>query len=259
MKKSYELNSADDLESENLRLTRQARILYDWEKDVLSEALRGCNERVVDFGCGNGAFTTLMADACQQVSGCDVNESLLSLARSLECEIDFFSVRGLCPDNIVRQLSLRQPSAIVMRFVVQHLNREEWGILRRICEYCITHTCRLVIIDIDDSEMETSPHCRKVHDVFAGLSQYTRTKGGDRLLNRRLKDAFSDWRVRPATVTRVNIQWDEDTAEEFHAVMAPGLSRAIGDDTGASVTKIFRDFFVIREGTLIMPLFYHIL
>jgi SAM-dependent methyltransferase len=54
---------------------------------LLSEVRAG--ERVLDLGCGAGAFTALLAQSGARVVGCDVAEAALARARAAHPQLDF--------------------------------------------------------------------------------------------------------------------------------------------------------------------------
>jgi 2-polyprenyl-3-methyl-5-hydroxy-6-metoxy-1,4-benzoquinol methylase len=74
--------------------------------------------RVLDMGCGNGAFTGLLASRGFSVRGCDASSSGLQIAQSSFPEIPFFQ-HDL--SNVLPESHRGQYDAVVSLEVIEHL------------------------------------------------------------------------------------------------------------------------------------------
>ena len=117
---SYLLNDPSIFENEEKRLSKQSSILFDAEKnELLSHLTDRSIDCILDLGCGNGTFLSLLAqqlpNMCRFI-GCDRNIELLNIASKIvpaakfHC-VDIFEDRKSTRLNSSHSTLSRMPSS----------------------------------------------------------------------------------------------------------------------------------------------------
>ena len=253
-KKSYLLANEGLVQQENLRLEQQALAFWRYEEPTFKRLVGNRNECLLDFGCGNGTFTSLAGTHFDRVIGVDIHDQLLKRARLVNPEASFTDISSWSHQELLTFLNQISPSIVILRFVVQHFTETEWELLKLLGQYCVATECSLLIIDCDDNGNRFVPSNHAVESAFENLTSYIQDKGGNRKPNNLLRANFSRWCLPSLEVSEVALEFSQSNREEFDLVLMPGLRTA---NPSLDETKL-NEFFVLG-GKITMPIFYHVL
>ncbi len=187
------------LPAELARLAAQARLTWEQEWQVLASLGLAPGSRLLDLGCGTGAFGALLAERLPDtpVVGVDVDPELLGhAARSGRL------VLGRGTDLPFRAASF---GGVVARYVLQHV-ATPLAVLReaaRVLEPGGWVAC----VDVDEQLWGVAePAAAGLEDVYRRAAGTQADRGGDRAVVRRLpvlmrRAGLVDITVRPFAVT----------------------------------------------------------
>lgn len=254
--KSYRLNDPSDFKSENTRLARQANILFQLEAQTFRSSFDGYTDRLLDFGCGNGSFLSLVKDQFRTVVGLDVNPELMELAKQQHPDAEFHCSAGLTTLQVVDLVNEIRPTGILLRLVAQHLAHEEWPMIEDLVKYAINQQIRIVIVDVEDSLVEIDPPSREVQRCVDALTDCLQRNGGNRHIQQQVIQLAENAQVQPSQIRRVDLVWDSTCQVDFKSVCLPVYKRASqGHDFESHVEQIFSEFFD-KGGSLNTPIIY---
>lgn len=117
----------DNKEETRLAHNDIARTYYELYKDDTSdlmyfdEFLNGCGGKILDLGCGMGHYSKYMHNKGFNVTGIDISEGMLNIAKETNNNIEFIE-GDVCDLSI---LGNRKFDGIVLAYVLQHLSKEE--------------------------------------------------------------------------------------------------------------------------------------
>lgn len=169
------------------RLERQADLTFAAEVDLLQSMVGegSTHLRVLDIGCGTGAFTRRLRaawPACD-VEGVDVDPDLLAHTGP--------------PSRLVGRTGPLGAAATydlaVVRYVAQHLDadtrRAMWSRIRDV----LRPGGVLAVIDVDDADWGSiTPSVPAVERVYRKIARLQEARGGDRDLLPRVCDELAD-------------------------------------------------------------------
>lgn len=157
------------------RLEQQAELTFFAEVALLSRSGIAINEdlRVLDLGCGTGAFTRRLRQhwPMAQVEGVDVDPELVGYLEP--------------PSRVVaRSGALGAPASydlVVVRYVAQHLQQVERRDLWRRAGEVLRPGGVLAVIDVDEGDWgTTTPHFPALERVYRKVARLQAVRGGSR-------------------------------------------------------------------------------
>ncbi len=183
---SYDFGTFSQNEAELDRLTRQAELARDIERQILKQAGLRNGMRVLDLACGPGIISRIVADLVpdSEVVGLDLSEALLETARqslSPQEQAHLQFVQGNVYDL---DSALGSFDFIYARFLFQHL--EQPLLALREIKQLLAPGGILLVADVDDQwlTLHPEPFCFKRFTEEAARGQSL--NGGDRRVGRKL-------------------------------------------------------------------------
>ncbi|GAA1716192.1 class I SAM-dependent methyltransferase [Propioniferax innocua] len=166
------------------RLERQAELSFEAELRILEKLLTGRTpSRVLDLGCGSGAFTRRLRDAwpATTVVGADIDGDMLALVAE--------PTKLIGPDETLVHESESAYELIIIRYVAQHLSPESRGSMWARCRAALAEGGHVVVIDVDDSDWGTvQPQDHTLEPIYQRISAFQTRGGSDRSVVGHLPD-----------------------------------------------------------------------
>lgn len=178
---SYLLDTMDALHREKARLVRQAEVFSKLEFIEFKQN-QLCFERILDLGCGNGAYLSLIGAefGASKVLGYERNPDLIRQGQDSFPEVDFFAGDLLDFETLRACLVGFRPTLVLMRFVLQHLNpQQRAGILRTISE-TLPEGANLLIVEVEDAKIRCNRFHPALHGAIRRVGELQSERGGDR-------------------------------------------------------------------------------
>ena len=175
--------SAGGFADELVRLEQQAELTFDVELAKLAEAGVRDGARVLDLGCGSGAFTRRLRAALplSVVTGADIDPRMLARVAAPTVLID------QAADAAVPAVADGSVDVVVVRYVAQHLDTEGRARLWRRAFAALAPEGLLIVIDVDDADWGTvTPLAPGLSAVFRQIAASQSQRGGDRFVVRAL-------------------------------------------------------------------------
>ena len=209
--RSYLLEDPRHRRAEAARLDRQARLLFPLEREALGEHGVAPGQTVVDLGCGQGTFLSLIAAAFggTRCIGLDRNAHLLALAAArpgiaavAECDL-------ADREQLLRELGRHDPDVVLCRFVLQHMSpAERAAMLRALAEHGARRPLRVVLADVDGASSFVDPPSRLLQEAREGLTKLQERNGGDRRIGGRLAELLQEAGFHRIRTSRVRVSSD---------------------------------------------------
>jgi SAM-dependent methyltransferase len=255
--KSYTLDNAEDFKNENERLGKQAKVMFEFEKKKFQEIVSKKNKKLLDFGCGNASFLNLASPYFQESIGIDINEKLILEGKKKFPHLKISHVDPMDKDELQELLHSTAPSTLIMRFVVQHLNESELWLVDEITNYCKNNNCLFLIIDVDDSEITSIPAKDFIRSNVVKLTDYLSSKGGNRILNKKIKETMNKFGEKQYKMDKIDIKFDRSNKDDFFEIVFPAFVKTDNDSSEEQLILKYDDFFANDGGAIHFPIFYH--
>lgn len=228
--RSYLLEDPQQRTAEAERLDLQARALFPLEREALAEHGLASGQTLLDLGCGQGTFLSLIAQAFagMRCIGLDRNAGLLSEARTRPGIAAASDCDLADPAALLQELERHRPDAVLSRFVLQHMSPgERHSLLRTIARYAARHPLRVVLADVDAGTSFFEPPSPLLVEAREALGAVQARDGGDRKIGGRLagllhEAGFADIRTSRVCATSDSIGFAAWWSA-FGAVLYAGL------------------------------------
>jgi hypothetical protein len=229
--RSYELKDPRHRAGEIERLALQARVCFSLEKAALAEhGLGGCAS-LLDLGCGQASFLSLVAGAFPGLRcfGADRNEALLEVARTQPGVSEAVRCDLTDPESLGSVLERLRPEAVLCRFVLQHMTPPEQRRLLEGLASWAAHTPLLVVLaDVDSDQGFFEPPSPLLREAQQNLVELQAKLGGDRRVGARLAAilrgaGFRDVRESGVCIDSAVVGFG-DWWKAFGTVLAGGLA-----------------------------------
>jgi ubiquinone/menaquinone biosynthesis C-methylase UbiE len=79
------------------------------------------NQKIIDFGCGTGAFTTEFAKNCKEVIAVDVSDKMLNILKSKAKDLGLNNIKYVNKGFLTYEHSEEQVDAIITKSALHHL------------------------------------------------------------------------------------------------------------------------------------------
>jgi SAM-dependent methyltransferase len=193
--RSYLLEHPQQRTAEAERLDLQARALFPLERAALADHGLTSGQTIVDLGCGQGTFLSLIAEAFAgtRCVGLDRNAALLAEARTRPGIAAVAACDLADPAALLLELERQRPDAVLSRFVLQHMSPPECdSLLRTVARYAARHPLRVVLADVDSSTSFFEPPSALLTQARDALGAMQAREGGDRKIGGRLAALLHD-------------------------------------------------------------------
>jgi hypothetical protein len=178
---SYLLDNEDTLAREKIRLVHQARVFSKVEFPVLA-GLGISFARVLDLGCGNGAYLSLLREEFRvdEAAGFERNTDLITQAASLDPSLRM--IHGDLLDAVALRSAIAEirPTLILLRFVLQHLGIRERRLVLESIRSEMPEGCILLLIEAEDSKIHCEPGHPALWASVKRVGDLQESRGGDR-------------------------------------------------------------------------------
>ena len=209
--RSYLLTDPGHRRGEAERLDRQARLLFPLEREALAKHGIAAGSTLLDLGCGQGTFLSLIAGAFPGVRciGLDRHPQLLEEARTRPGIAAVATCDLANPPALLRLLREHQPDAVLCRFVLQHMSPEERkSLLVTLAEHALRRPLRVVLVDVDGSSSFFDPPSPLLTEAREGLGELQARNGGDRKIGARLDALLQEAGFADVSASRVRVASD---------------------------------------------------
>lgn len=159
------LVTAGGLQGELERLDRQAAFGFSAELTALLDLGLADGQRLVDLGCGSGAFTSRLRDALPglDVIGADVDADLLSFVAAPVVLLD----QSPAEEELTGSVDL-----VLIRYVAQHLDATSREQLWQRAWRFLRPGGHVVVIDVDDADWGfVDPPAPALAPIFRRMGQ----------------------------------------------------------------------------------------
>lgn len=227
--RSYLLDTEEALLREKARLIRQAEVFSRIEFSVF-RAAQLCFDRVLDLGCGNGAFLVRMAHEFRSREFIGYERNLELIAQGRELHPGLGVVEGdLLDSSRLREIVVDfQPTVILMRFVLQHLNPLQRASILRVLADCLPKHAALVIVDAEDSKISCTPANAAIWEAVERVGRLQAARGGDRNVGALLREEVTRSGLSISLDRLCAITTTNTPAEDFIPVISR-VWRSCGD------------------------------
>ena len=209
--RSYLLEHPQQRAAEAERLDLQARVLFPLERDALGEHGLSAGQTLLDLGCGQGTFLSLLAQAFagMRCIGVDRNPNLLAAARTRP-GIAAVSCCDLAdPAALLQELERHRPDAVLCRFVLQHMSPgEREALLHTLARYAARRPLRVVLADVDSGTSFFEPPSPLLTEAREALAALQAREGGDRKIGARLAELLHEAGFTAVRTSRVCVTSD---------------------------------------------------
>jgi SAM-dependent methyltransferase len=218
---SYLLDTEEALQREKGRLVRQAEVFSRVEFSVFRET-QLCFDRILDLGCGNGAFLARMGRAfhSREVIGYERNPDLIAQARDLHPDLRVLAGDLLDSSRLQEVVVDFQPTVILMRFVLQHLNPDQRGSILKVLAACLPAQASVVIVDAEDSRISCTHANASIGRAVDRVGRLQADRGGDRNVGALLRAELATSGLLTSLDRLCAITTNNTPAEEFIPVIA---------------------------------------
>lgn len=204
--RSYLLEHPQQRTAEAARLDLQARVLFPLEREALAEHGLAAGQTVLDLGCGQGTYLSLLAQAFAgtRCIGLDRNGHLLAEARARPGIAAVAACDLADPAALLLELERHRPDAVLSRFVLQHMSAgERDSLLRTIARYAARHPLRVVLADVDSATSFFEPPSPLLTEARDALGALQAREGGDRKIGGRLAGLLREAGLAEIRTSRV--------------------------------------------------------
>ncbi|MFL5812705.1 MAG: methyltransferase domain-containing protein [Bdellovibrionia bacterium] len=229
---SYTLWDSKTLIAEELRLRLQAEKLFKYEKDSLASHGLKDGQTIVDLGCGNGFFLSLIGNAFPNCSlyGADRNSKLLERAQEFCPNAQFITLDLGNVEELKHKVKEIAPDFVYLRYVLQHMNVAEVSHLMRALSEVV---CHVLLIDGDDREITHLPANSSVQYLIQKKMERQATLGGDRTVGSRLSTILEEAGFTSVSETKLRFSSKEMGWESFRDILYPILRSGLPHDLEA--------------------------
>ncbi len=184
---TYDLDAFTEKENELQRLAKQAKTGISIERNLLKHMGLAPGMHALDLACGPGITSCEMAAIAGdgQVTGIDINDSLLALAHQYKTTTGTENVRFLKGNAYELDLQENTFDFVYARFLFQHLNdpmkviRNAYRVLKPGGIMCI--------LDVDDDWLCIYPTPPHFEELKSKAAEFQARNGGDRFVGRKLR------------------------------------------------------------------------
>ena len=193
--RSYLLEHPQQRAAEAERLDLQARVLFPLERQALIDHGLAPGQLLLDLGCGQGTFLSLIAQAFPGIRcvGLDRHSLLLAEARGRAGIADVSACDLADPPALLRELERHRPDVALCRFVLQHMSPDERrSMLRTIAGHAARRPLRVVLAEVDAGSSFFEPPSPLLAEAREGLAALQAREGGDRKIGARLAELLRE-------------------------------------------------------------------
>jgi SAM-dependent methyltransferase len=193
--RSYLLEHPQQRAAEAERLDLQARVLFPLERQALVEHGLAPGQLLLDLGCGQGTFLSLVAQSFPGIRciGLDRHPVLLSEARIRPGIAGVWACDLADPPALLGELERHRPDVVLSRFVLQHMSPDERGsMLRTIAGHLARRPLRVVLADVDADSSFFEPPSPLLAEAREALVALQARAGGDRKIGARLGELLRE-------------------------------------------------------------------
>lgn len=189
---SYQINHLSDQKNEFNRLAAQAQLMKPLEVKILKESGLLPEFNILEIGCGPGFITSILCELTSdgQIFATDNDETLLEICRQ---NIKKPPKKGLTLINSSKPNSLEVLKSKIdfgyLRFVLQHVPEKEI-ILNEVYK-ALRPEGIICALDSDDGLVIQHPEDEFIRTILSEAQKTQSTKGGDRLIGRKIPSLFS--------------------------------------------------------------------
>jgi SAM-dependent methyltransferase len=209
--RSYLLEDPQHRRAEAERLAHQARLLFPLEREALRLHGLAPGHKLVDLGCGQGTFLSLIAGAFPgtRCIGLDRNDDFLAEAAALPGIAAVARCDLADPASLGRELERHEPDVAFCRFVLQHMSpAERRSMLAALAAHARLHPLRVVLADVDGASSFVEPPSLLLAEARAGLNELQARHGGDRGVGGRLRELLQEAGFAQIETSRVGVASD---------------------------------------------------
>jgi SAM-dependent methyltransferase len=204
--RSYLLEQPQQRAAEAKRLDLQARVLFPLERGSLLEHGLAPGQLVLDLGCGQGTFLSLVSQSFpgMRCVGLDRHPALLAEARTRPGIAAVAACDLADPPALLRELERHRPDAVLCRFVLQHMTPDERrSMLRTIAGHASRQPVRVILVDVDASSSFFDPPSVLLAEARQALSELQARAGGDRNIGAYLAEHLGEAGFTDVRTSRV--------------------------------------------------------
>jgi trans-aconitate methyltransferase len=186
--KSYLLSNPEHFERESKRLEIQAEGMLNRELAAISN-FSSCKAKVVlDLGCGNGFALELISEKLKGaiVHGIDRNPALIEQAKQNCTRAEFSCIDLTDIERLATAIKTISPDLIFLRYVVQHLSKNEYISLFSTLLINKGPSATVIIVDTDDRLCSFSPASPDAMALLEAKQRLQNHEGGDRTIGSNL-------------------------------------------------------------------------
>jgi len=222
---SYLLTDPTVLRVESERLKSQAAVLFELEFDALKKHNITHPNTIIDFGCGNGSYLSLLQKkySNSKLIGLDRNSKLLLQATNLFPNGDFQQTDITNPRDVRKIIRDTNPDLLVARYVAQHLSKVEVTKFVSAVASEKRPGRRLVLIDPDDSSTEFFPSNLQLVEMLNRKMNQQKSLGGDRTVGSKFRDILNSAGFTNIIQTKLELTKDLISIETFETIFWPVL------------------------------------
>jgi ubiquinone/menaquinone biosynthesis C-methylase UbiE len=232
---SYLLTNDEIRAREERRLRFQAEALFPIELTHLRHAGLQDQVRILELGCGTGEFLAQIRDAFPRAHllGMDRNELLLEKARERLPHGAWFCGNLHDTAALENLFATFQPDFILVRYVLQHMNREDARSVLQSVRKLKPRGCRVIAIDAADSEVRFEPACPALESLSRKKIELQQSRGGDRTIGSQLASLFEEAGFDSVREQKVVFDTGRIGWSAFEAVFLPIFLSALGESPSA--------------------------
>lgn len=225
MSSSYLLNTPESLSKEKARLLKQAKVLFEVEKESLNKILpeSAYKGTIVDLGCGNGAYTGLLGKFIQSKTlvGYERNKDLIAQAEEVTPELKITEGDLTNLEGIGSFLKDRRPDLINLRFVLQHMTVGSRSVLLKNIYSHMKSNSVLLITEPSDNEIIVTPSSTEIDYLINRTIEVQAARGGDRNLGSKLQNELKPIGFKKITLDKCYLDINAMSVDSLVEVIFP--------------------------------------